>query len=79
MLPATAEAPQSFGQGRLSSTQVGHGKQTGAMILDEVDPLSLTTRMDATTDRDLTDDAMLLELVATLTSTRAAERSSPVT
>ena len=49
------------------------------MILDEVDPLSLTTRMDATTDRDLTDDAMLLELVATLTSTRAAERSSPVT
>ena len=44
---------------------------TGATGLVELDPLTLTPRMDATADRDIVEDPMLVELAALLTSSQA--------
>jgi hypothetical protein len=53
---------------------------TGAMGLIKLDPLTLTLCTDATTDRDIAKDPMLVELATSLTtSSRAIAWPPPVT
>jgi hypothetical protein len=49
------------------------------MVLVELDPLMLTPRTDITVDRDITEDPMLVELVASLASSQVVSWPPPVT
>jgi hypothetical protein len=62
-----------------TDAQARHGELTGATGLVELDPLTLTPRTDATADHDIMEDPMLVELAASLASSRAVAWPSPVT
>jgi hypothetical protein len=62
-----------------ANAQAGHGELTGVTSLIEPDPLTLTPHMDTTVDRGITEDPMLVELGAALTSSRVATWPPPVT